>query len=424
MTLFWILATLLALAVAIVVVLPVWRLPRSHEENLLDLNRRVFRERLAELEKDEADGRIDAATLAELRTELQRNLLLLDTPAGTAAVSSRRVVGWLAIVLIPLLSLFFYYAVMAPQSLGEWWQLRREMGPTVDQLLQGKPPAQDDNPGRTLADFVRVLQDRMQRQPDNAEGWFMLGMSYVQMDMPQPAQTAFEHAWRKNPEEPRYKLAYAQTLLFSNEGQLDETTRQLLDEVLAEQPGHEGALVLLGMGSFHSGDYATAVAALEKLKAVRAARHAEGGPGVMQQIDQTLASAREKLRQAGSGTVVASAPSALIRVTVKVDRALAGRFQPGDTVYIFARALSGPPMPVAVVRRPAGELPFTVDLDDSRSVMPTLKLSSVPEVAVTARISRHGSPEPQAGDFEAVPVPVRLGGKPQSIEVLIQSERR
>lgn len=420
MILFWVFAVLLALVAAVLVVFPFWRAPAAHEQDLVALNRRVFRERQAELEKDEAEGRIDAETLQELRTELARNLLTLDVKADAVQARPTRIAAWLAIVLLPLLAAFFYYGLVAPQNLGDWWKLRKDMGPTVDQLLLGKVPPDTENDGHTLPDFIRVLQDRLQKNPQNPEGWFMLGMSYVQLDMPQPAQTAFEHAWRQSPDDPRYEMAYAQTRLFGNDGQLDGFTHQLLQDVLQKKPDHEGALVLLGMGAYHAGDYALAVSTLDRLQAVRNARHATGGPAVMHEVDQILADARSKLKQAASGTPAAAST---IRVKVQVDRSLAGKFQPGDVVYIFARALNGPPMPVAVVRRSAGELPFTVELNDSQSVMPTHPLSAVPEVAVSARISRHGSPEGQPGDLDAVAVPVRQNGSAQNIELTIQTLR-
>ncbi len=425
MILFWCLALVLALVTAVLVVLPLWRQPADVEQNLLELNRRVFRERMAELEKDEAEGRLDADTLSELRTELERSLLTLDAASVQSVTPgvSRRLSAWLVLLLLPLLSLLFYWSVMAPQGLADWGKLRRDMGPAVDRVLMGQVPTEAESRAHTLPDFIRVLQYRLQGEPENAEGWFMLGMSYVQLEMGEPALTAFEHAWRQNPQEPRYELAYAQTLLYGNEGQLDPLSRQLLGSVLTKNPEHEGAMVLLGFAAFRSGDYALAVSTLEKLQAQRAARNATGGPAVLQQVAQTLTAAREKLGATSNVPAVAAAATPPIRVRVQIDRKLAGSFAPEDTVYIFARALKGPPMPLAVVRRRAGELPFTVELDDSQSPMPTMKLSAVAEVAVTARISRHGSPEAQPGDLEAIAVPVRQGGAAQSVELLIQNVR-
>lgn len=423
MTIFWILAFFMALCTAAIVVLPLWRTPASNEEDIVALNRRVFHERLAELEKDQAEGRIDAQALAELRTELERNLLALDAAAVVVVVQSpRRIAAWLVLLLLPMLALGFYYVSVAPKGLAAWWQLQEEMGPTVERMLQGHAPTEAESSGHTLAEFVRVLQAKLQKNPQLAEGWFMLGMSYVQMDMAQPAQQSFERAWRLDAGQTRYALAYAQTRIFSNEGTLDELSHKLLLDVLQQEPNHEGALLLLGLGAYRSGDYATAVDTLEKLRDQRSLRKAHGGSVAIQQLEETLVAAREQLRLASSGQSTVKA-TAEIRVKVTLDRKLAGKFQPDDVLYVFARALKGPPMPLAVVRRTAADLPLSISLDDSQSMMPSHLLSSEPEIVITARISRHGSPDLQSGDLEAVAVPLRQNGQAQSVELVIQNVR-
>jgi cytochrome c-type biogenesis protein CcmH len=380
---------------------------------------------MAELEKDAAEGRIDAPTLQELRTELERNLLTLSAePAPRQTSTQRRLAGWLTLILLPVLTVAFYIGVVAPKGLGDWWKLRHDLGPTIDIMMQGKMPPDVGKDGHTLPDFIRVLQDRLQKQPENPKGWFLLGMHYVQINAPEPAQTAFEHAWQQDPDNSRYEMAYAETRIFGNDGQLEPVTQQLLQNVLQQEPNHEGALALLGMSAYHSGDYALAIDSLEKLQALRAlhANDPNDDPDLTSQISHVLASAHNKLNQQSTGSAPAAAAG--IEVKVQVDRRLAGKFQPGDSLYIFARALNGPPMPVAVVRRVAGDLPLTVQLDDSQSVMPARPLSAVNEVAISARISKHGTPDPQAGDLEAVAVPVRQNGRLQHVDLLIQSEHQ
>lgn len=424
MTLFWIAAFLLTLLTALVLVLPLWRGSRGPAgQDMVALNRRVFRERLAELERDRAEGRTDEATFVELRTELERNMLSLDAgdPAASAGRFTPRGVTVAVLVLLPLLAFGFYYGVAMPQGLPGWWQLREEMGPSVDKILRGEAPTAAEAQGHSMGDFVRLLQDRLQRDPKNEQGWFMLGIAYMQLEMVQPASTAFEHAWRLNPDEPRYALLYAQSRIFGNEGQLEPVSRSLLEGVLAKQPDHESALLMYGLASYRGGDYAAAVQKLERLQQLRGARgDGNGGSPLLAQLDGTLTDARARLKQAAAG---APAAAAALRVKVRVDRTLAGKYSPDDTLYVFARALAGPPMPLAVVKRRAGELPLTIDLDDRQSMMPQRPLSSVQEITVTARISRHGSPEPQPGDLEAVAVPVRQSGKAQAVELVIQSLR-
>ncbi|HEY5790728.1 MAG TPA: c-type cytochrome biogenesis protein CcmI, partial [Gammaproteobacteria bacterium] len=86
---------------------------------------------------------------------------------------------------------------------------------------------------------------------------------------------------------------------------------------------------------------------------------------------------------------------------------------PGDTLFVYARASNGPRVPLAIVRRQAGELPLTVVLDDSQAMAPNFRLSGFPEVNVGARVSKSGNALPQPGDLQGVASGVRLGSKVQ-----------
>ena len=88
---------------------------------------------------------------------------------------------------------------------------------------------------------------------------------------------------------------------------------------------------------------------------------------------------------------------------------LAGKGSSTDTLFVFAREMSGPPMPVAIVRATKKDLPFTFQLDDSTSPMPSRKLSSAGPVVIVARLSKSGQAMPQSGDLEGTSQPVNLG---------------
>lgn len=415
MTLFWILAGTLSLAVIAAVVWPLWRVPQSRETTLLELNRRVFAERLGELEEDRDAGRIDPGTFADLKTELQRNLLSVDltelpvrndrlwrTPVALALVASA-------------LSVLFYLAVVFTPDVPQWWQVRASASPAAERLMQGKLPSESDSQAHSLQEIIQGMQYQLQRNPQQPEGWFTLGVAYAQAEMLPPALVAFERAWRLKPDETRYALTLAQARLFSNQGRLDDFSRKLLATVVQREPSHEGALLLLGLGAWRSGDAATAVPALEQLIKARQQHSANDNSPAMQEVVRALADARAQLV---SGPV---ASSARLVVTVQADKSVLGKFAADDVVYVFARALQGPPMPLAVVRRKASELPLTLELDDASSMMPQRPLSSVQEIVVEARISRHGAPEKQPGDIEAVAVPVRQGAAAQTVTLRLSS---
>ena len=201
-------------------------------------------------------------------------------------------------------------------------------------------------------------------------------------------------------------------MVFTQQGQLNTQSRELLMQVLNKHPEHEGALLLMGMGAYRSGDYASALVFLPRLKQVHIKRTGESQSAALAEIDKAIAVAQqggEKLIENETG----------IEVTVKLAKELQSRLQPNDILFVFARALNGPPMPLAVVRQPVGRFPLVVALTDKQSMMPTMKLSTVESVVVGARISKTGTPQGASGDLEAIAVPVTQNGKLQHIELLI-----
>lgn len=411
---FWIVAGILSVAVILAVLWPLWRAPRSNEASLVELNRRVFQERMTELEADHNEGRIDADTFRDLQTDLQRNLLTLDIDAPALhETRSWRLPLVLAIVTTAG-SLWFYSTVLRSPEVSQWWQVQQSVGPAAQRLMEGKPPTDGENK-HSLQEIIQGMQYQLQKNPEQPEGWFTLGVAYVQAEMLAPAMTAFERAWRLKPEETRYALTFAQARIFSNQGQLDDMSRSLLSSIVQREPAHEGALLLLGLGAWRSEEYALAVPVLEQLIQVRQQREPNDTSVAMQEVAKALVDARTHL-QAGPVT-----RSARLTVTVQVDKVVSERFDPEDVVYIFARALKGPPMPLAVVKRKASELPITVELDDAASMLPEKPLSSVQEIVIEARISRHGSPEKRTGDIEAVAVPVRQGATSQKVALRLNS---
>jgi cytochrome c-type biogenesis protein CcmH len=117
---------------------------------------------------------------------------------------------------------------------------------------------------------------------------------------------------------------------------------------------------------------------------------------------------------------MAAATGKAITVSVTLDPQLAADAAPEDTVFIFARALSGPRMPLAIERKQVSDLPITVTLDDSTAMMPAMKLSNFDEVAVGARVSKSGTAMPQSGDLQGLAEPV-VPSSGTAIELTINS---
>jgi len=96
---------------------------------------------------------------------------------------------------------------------------------------------------------------------------------------------------------------------------------------------------------------------------------------------------------------------------------LAQQVQPGDTVFIFARAAEGPRMPLAILRHQVKDLPLNFTLDDGLAMSPAMRMSMHAKIVVSARISKTGQAAPSAGDLFGQSAPVANTASGVNIEI-------
>jgi cytochrome c-type biogenesis protein CcmH len=252
------------------------------------------------------------------------------------------------------------------------------------------------------------------RDPD---GLYLLGNAYLQLRQLPAALTALGRAFELNPQRPDIMLAYAQAMILTQDERLSQAGVGLLHTVLQINPNHQGALMLLGFGSFNAGAYEEAIQVWQRLLALRAP-DSEGA----QLLRNSIARAEQLLAPEPAPTPApAAAPATGPRITVTVDLApaLRARLTEQDTLFIFARAANGPPMPLAAVRQPVRGFPIQVTLDDSQAMTPSLKLSNFQQVVVGARISKAGSVTAQSGDLQGVTATLSLQNGLQAVSLVI-----
>lgn len=271
--------------------------------------------------------------------------------------------------------------------------------------LLGTPQALDAATRQTpatLAEAVAQLQAALARDPQQPEGWALLGQAYQHMNQPIQAAEALARAAALAPDNPDILTEAAQArALAAPERGFDARAIAWLEAALKANPAHQRARWLLGVAQRQRGENAQAAATWEPLLA---------------QVDATTAaSLRAEInvarQQAGLPPLTApAAPAPLLVAQVRLDPALATRvrLQPQASVFVIARQVGGPPMPVAVQKHPASALPLTVRLSDADSPMPTLTLSQLREVELVARLSISGQAARQDGDLESAPVRVAL----------------
>ncbi|MCC4633464.1 tetratricopeptide repeat protein [Xanthomonas dyei] len=286
--------------------------------------------------------------------------------------------------------------------------------------LVGTPSAIEqvaDRPAtpRTLDEAIVQLRTALARNPDQAEGWVLLGRSLSSQQKFAEASDAFARAVALRPDEPDVLVAAAQSrMLADDSGRPDPEAMRLLEHALVVQPDHQRARWFLGVVQRQAGQPAKASATWEPLLSVV---DAATRPGLLEQINAARQEA--KLAPLTPSPTADTSAGKRISVRVSLDAAFAQRAGlPGDTsVFVIARA-AGTPMPVAVEKHTLSELPLTITLDDGDSPMPTRALSSLDTVQVLARLSRSGNAMRQADDVESAPVTVELPAK-ADVELVI-----
>ncbi|MEE4753513.1 c-type cytochrome biogenesis protein CcmI [Pseudomonas alliivorans] len=365
---FWMATGLLLLVALGFLLIPVLRGQRAQrEEDRTALNVALYQERLSELQGQQEEGVLSAALVQNARDEAARELLA-DTEGAEKARTARLGKPWLllAAVLVPVLGMGAYLQLGASDRV----ELSREFS---------QPPT-------SLADMTRRLERAVQAQPDSSESLYFLARSYMAQNRPGDAARLFERAAALAGRPPELLGQWAQALYFASDKHFTPQVQALTDEALKADPEEVTSLGLLGIAAFETERYQAAVdywtRLLNALPAQDPSRSAlEGG----------IARARDNLN-AGAKPALAANRSASIKVRVDLAPALKDKVQPRDSVFIFVRAIDGPPAPLAVKRITVGELPAEVELSDADAMMPQLKLSNFPQVQLVARVSRAGQP--------------------------------
>ena len=171
--------------------------------------------------------------------------------------------------------------------------------------------------------------------------------------------------------------------------------------------------MMLGFGAFNNGDYAIAITAWTPLAAAL-----DPQSRAWRLLAERLAQAERLLALPADGPPPPPAVSSIV-VTIDLQAELKAGLSGEDILFVFARAVNGPPMPLAAVRQPARDFPVQVVLDDERAMLPSLKLSDFQEITVGARISRSGAPTAQSGDFQSLTRTLHLDGGPLSVALTV-----
>ena len=404
--LFIALSLLIALILAVIVITPWLRASRLRENpvdnQLLDINIGVFRERLTELQSDKDNGTIDEAHYQNQKTELERQLLDAQrevTPMVAPGVKSRLII----MVWVPVLAALAYFLVGDRTPVFDLWASEDKVGQVADDLLTGKidqPPAWAIEDGTQL---ISAMQTNVYRHADDPDRWMRLSELFLSLEATESATEALSRAYRLSPDNEEIATTYAQISFFANKGQLDVNSRRVLQDVLAKNPQHEGAQMLMAMGEARGNNFEQAQGWIKRLRKSIAAKPGDHTQA-LSSLDELSANVTAQAQQASEG----------IEVTVSIDDSLLPLVKAEDVLFVAIRDVKGGPpfaakrLPISVIKQ--GEA--TISLSDLDAMMPERTLKSARDekvqLAVIARISHSGTATAESGDLSGNPVVISI----------------
>lgn len=429
LALFFILAAVLtALAIAFIVRPLLGRRAGESTVSHGATNVSIYRDQLRELETDLANGTIDRVQYEVARREIERRVLEESEEDSEQREMQRGPqwrLAWISAVAVPLIAIPMYLSVGSPLALD---------GARVAAMAAsgGGGGDQHEITPERIAQMVAQLEQRLQQNPGDLEGWVMLARSKMALERPDEAVAAYRKAVAIAPTDGQLLADFADSLAMAQGRSLKGEPEQLIERALKAEPNNVKALALSGTVAFQNQNYAKAAAQWEKVVS-----QVDPQSPFAQRIQASIDEARSRgglpkaataapAQAPASGSGVARAPAASggarLSGTVSLGAAAKQGVAPGDTVFVFARAAEGPRMPLAILRLQVRDLPTEFALDESMAMAPGMSIAQFPDLVVGARVSKSGSATPAAGDWESVAMPVSPGAS--GLRVVIDQPRK
>lgn len=297
----------------------------------------------------------------------------------------------------------------------------------MDPVVAAATAAASGTPGPDMDAAVKGLADKLAKNPDDVEGWLLLGRAYKSMERFAEARDALKNAYDRAQDNVDVQVDYAEALALAGAGRrIDGQARELLDAAVKADPDHQRGLWLLGIAEYQQQRYAEAAARWEHLRT-----QLPPGSDARSSIDRQIADARQRAGldtptaapspsgEAPAATPPATGASAIaLTAEVSLSPALRDKAPAGASVFVFARAAAGPPMPLAVQRLTVADLPAKVVLTEDMGMLPNMKLSQFPQIVVGARVSASGNAKAQSGDLQTLSAPVAVDTKTPVVLVI------
>ncbi len=374
----------------------------------------------SKVERDAVNIQAAATRLSELKIELENGLITqerfynykleleiatLDDLKNVSPSSTKKtykgnnVLALIVAILVPLLSILTY------EKLGD--------EAAFDIRLQTAEPSIVN---KDIEEMIASIEQTIEKNPDDIEARAALAQIYMDIERYSNAATIYLELNKLKPEDPEILVSYAEALARLHQNNLIGKPTELLKKALKIRPNYGRALWLAGFAEQQANNKEGALTHWRNLLVNI------GGESEISKQLKNLISELENSESTSEKIIVNQNTNIKNSIQVKVSLLpeLQSKVAPNTTMFIYARASKGPPMPLAVYRGLAKDLPITITLDDSMAMMPQMTLSSFPKVIIGARLSSNGQPQGQPGDYEGFSDVIEISKNP-IVNILINT---
>jgi len=307
-----------------------------------------------------------------------------------AGPSRERMLGLWVLIMMPLAGLLLYQQVGNPKALNQ---------PAVTQQQQQASQQPHDSRQPQMDEMVAKLQQRMNENPDDPEGWVILGRTLKTMQRYDEAETALRNANRLLPDNPLVMVELVEASLFATgKPQVNDEMRQLLEAALKIDPQQQKGLWILGMAAAQDGDHVKAISIWQQLLGLL-----DPTSGAAQTVSQQIEISREKggLASTGQDGAAESFTGFELPVNITLADDLADPLPANSILFVFMHPAGQKGMPLAVKRIPAPHFPLSITFSNKDMLRPGTSLDQYPALDISARISMTGVAGIASGDYQA-----------------------
>lgn len=391
---FWIVVAALLLVGLVCVIVPILKPPKDVQTS----DRQQQNVDIARGKKSALDEQLNNASLTQAEydnalVELQTSLALdLEQPKAVDLNQQGSWVAWALILALPLASIGLYLKI------GEY---RVIDNPALAAVAPHQNQGQEGD--MSLDRMIEIVKERLRNNPDDSRGWFVLGRTMMEKQQFDEAVSAFQRTLDLvGDQEAGVLFSLADALSMQNDGVMAGEPEAMIQQGLKIAPQDPTGLWLAGLAAEQRKDYKAAFDYMNALLPLvandeQSVTEVNRVIALLQHQDSTLI-ATDKQPEIQAETKEQAVGRSLT-VSVDLDDSLNQQASPEDVVFVYAKAASGPPMPLAVKRIKVKDLPISVELSDADAMIPSMTLSSFDKIIIGARVSKSGNPVAQPGDL-------------------------